>query len=320
MPDAHAAAASLHVTVPLHVMKFGGTSVGSPARMRRMVEAVTHAAGEERVVVVASALARVTRTLSGALEAFTAQPRPHRAAVPRELVGTLRARHTEQAAELLEADAQAAYAAVVDERLAALDAAFDRVRAEGFSPRHRDAVLATGEQCAVPMVAFALQAAGLDAHLGDAAALVATDATYGAARVHREATRTRLRDWHAGLPATAVGVLAGYVGCAPDGTPTTLGFEGSDYSAALVAASLGADRLTRFTDVPCLYTRDPRTDADAEPLRRLAMEQAYAMTESGHLGMHPKTLRPLVEAAIPMHVRCIDDPFTPGTDILPSLD
>jgi aspartate kinase len=309
MPDAPGAA-------PLHVMKFGGTSVGSPARMRRVVEAVTHAAGEGRVVVVASALARVTRTLSGALEAFTTQPR-HRAAVQRELVDTLRARHAEQAAELLGADAQAAYADVMAERLAALDAVFDRVRAEGFSPRHRDAVLATGEQCAVPMVAFALQAAGLDAHLGDATALVATDATYGAARVHRDATRERLRAWHDGLPAGAVGVVAGYIGRAPDGSTTTLGFEGSDYSAALVAASLGAARLTRFTDVPCLYTRDPRTDTDAEPLRRLAMQQAYAMTESGHLGMHPKTLRPLVEARIPMHVRCIDDPFTPGTDIVP---
>jgi aspartate kinase len=302
---------------PLYVLKFGGTSVGSPERFRRAVGVVTRTARQGRVVVVASALARVTRQLSNALEAFTTHPL-HQASVQRDLLEALRTRHLGQAAEVLLPDAQAAYADVLDERLNALDATFDRVRADGFSPRLRDVVLATGEQCAVPMLALALQDAGLDAALGDATTLIATDAAFGDANVRLDATRAQLRDWHAALAPEAVGVVAGYLGRAPNGATTTLGFEGSDYSASLVAAMLGARRLTRYTDVPCLYTRDPRTHADAEPIRRLAMERAFAMTESGHLGMHPKTLRPLVEAHVAMHVRCIDDPEAPGTAIVPN--
>jgi aspartate kinase len=135
--------------------------------------------------------------------------------------------------------------------------------------------------------------------------------------VRPDETSARVREWYGGLDSDAVPVVAGFIGAATDGTVTTLGFEGSDYSAALFAQVLRAECLTRYTDVDGLYTDDPETTADAERLDAISMEEAFALTESGRLGMHPKTLRPLVEANIPMQVRSIDRPDGRGTRIVP---
>jgi aspartate kinase len=115
-----------------------------------------------------------------------------------------------------------------------------------------------------------------------------------------------------------VPVVAGFIGATEAGRTTTLGFEGSDYSAALFARVLEGRCVTRYTDVDGLYTADPSVHEDAERLDRLSMEDAFAMTESGDLGMHPKTLRPLADAHIPMQVRSIVEPEQAGTQILPN--
>jgi len=201
--------------------------------------------------------------------------------------------------------------------LEALRAVFATVEEEGFTPASRDAVLATGEQLSVPMVTLALRDHGLNAPFCDATSLVVTDDTFGEAHVDRPATTERVRQWYSGLAPEAVPVVAGFIGATTNGTTTTLGFEGSDYSAALFAQILRAECLTRYTDVDGLYTDDPETTDDAERLDEISMEEAFALTESGRLGMHPKTLRPLVEAGIPMQVRSIDVPDGQGTRIIP---
>ena len=309
---------------PLTVFKFGGTSVGAPDRLRRVVDVVTAAAGEGQVVVVASALSNVTRQLSGGLETFVAHlngGREDPEAVRRELRATLRARHTAQAEAVLSPAMQARYAVVVEERLADLNETLAAVREEGFTPARRDAVLAIGEQLSVPMVHCALHDAGLVAPLGDATRRVVTDDTFGEAAVQLKATTRAVRAWHAACPDGSVPVIAGFIGGTPGEagavTTTTLGFEGSDYSAALVAAILDADRLIRYTDVDGLYTDDPRQHPGATRIEQLSMEKAFALTESGRLGMHSKTLRPLAQTGIPLYIRSILDPEAPGTAIVP---
>ncbi|WP_022834583.1 aspartate kinase [Salisaeta longa] len=303
---------------PLVVLKFGGSSVGTPAHFRNVIDTVTWTAESARVVTVVSALSMVTRQLSNALENFVARPDdPAGRAMVQELLDALRERHTTHAEALLSSDAQEAYGARLDDQLAELRDTFGRIAAEGFSPAGRDAVLSTGEQLAVPMVTLALRDRGHVAPFCDATALLHTDASFGAAAVDRDATAEAVRRWYAGLASHALPVLAGYIGRAPDGRTTTLGFEGSDYTASLLAALLNATCLTRFTDVDGLYTADPGTNPDVERLERLSMEQAFAMTESGHLGMHPKTLRPLAEAGVPMQVRSIRNPRAAGTLIVP---
>ena len=304
------------MAAPHVVYKFGGTSVGTASRFRTVIDIVRRTADEGRVVAIVSAQGKVTRRLSAAMEAFTTQT-DDRPAVVNALVEDLRDRHRSQAEAVLHPDTVGLYVDVMEERLAALRAVFERVEREGFTPAARDAVLATGEQLSVPMVTLALRDAGCTAPFCDATALVVTDATFGEATVDVGATTERVRAWYEGLTPDAVPVVAGFIGATPTGDTTTLGFEGSDYSAALFTHILGAGCLTRYTDVDGLYTADPETDPTAERLDRLSMEEAFARTEAGRLGMHPKTLRPLVDAGIPMQVRSIDDPDGTGTQIVP---
>lgn len=302
---------------PPHVVyKFGGTSVGSGPRFRTVIDIVRRTADQGRVVAIVSAQGKVTRRLSAAMEAFATQT-DDRPAVVNALVDDLRDRHRSQAEAVLNPDTVGRYVDVMKERLAALRAVFERVEREGFTPAARDAVLATGEQLSVPMVTLALRDAGCTAPFCDATTLVVTDATFGEATVDVAATTERVRAWYEGLAPNAVPVVAGFIGATPEGHTTTLGFEGSDYSAALFTHILAAGCLTRYTDVDGLYTADPETDPTAERLDRLSMEEAFARTEAGRLGMHPKTLRPLVDAGIPMQVRSIDDPDGTGTQIVP---
>lgn len=301
----------------LVVFKFGGTSVGVVERFRNVIRVVTEAARSSRVLVVHSALSRVTRQLDQALHAFTADTSLPHDTILADLLHGLRRRHREQAADVLRPSAQIQYASAVEKRLARLRETFEAIARDGTTPARRDAVLATGEQLATPLVVLALQEEGLHAPLGDATQLLATDASFGEARVNVEASRSALRDWYSALSSSAVPVLAGFIGSAPDGKATTLGFEGSDYSAALFASILNADMLIRYTDVDGIYTEDPHVCHDATPIGRISMEDAVARTEAGELGMHPKTLRPLVEAGIPLYVRSIVDLDAPGTSIVP---
>lgn len=305
---------------PVVVMKFGGTATGSVGRMRSIGAVVKDACQTVRPVLVVSALSGVTRRLDRGLQAVVAAREADEAEVASVIdtfLADLKARHRTQAREVLPEALASDYEMALLEQLDALRIRLNTVADTGFTPALRDAVLATGEQLSVPMVVATLRAAGLDATAGDATALIQTDATYGEANVHLEASKTRVTDWFAGLSASTVPVVAGFVGADASGATTTLGFEGSDYTAALLASFLGADSLTRFTDVDGIYTADPNTDAAAQRLDRLTMEQAFAWTESGRLGMHPKTLRPLAERAIPMQVRSIDRPTAPGTQIVP---
>lgn len=301
---------------PRVVFKFGGTSVGTASRFRTVVDLLEKATATGRPLAVVSAQGKVTRRLSRGMEAFATGSR-EQAAVVDELLTDLRDRHSSQAQEVLTSKGLSTYTDILEETLGDLRSVFASIAEEGFTPAARDAVLATGEQLSVPMVTLALRDRGLRAPFCDATELIVTDQTYGEANVLLERTTERVRQWYQSLDAEAIPVVAGFIGATVEGMTTTLGFEGSDYSAALLAQILRAQCITRYTDVDGLYSDDPREDTGAERFDRLTMEEAYARTESGHLGMHPKTLRPLVEGDIPMQVRSIDQPEGRGTQIIP---
>jgi aspartate kinase len=301
---------------PLVVLKFGGTSVGTPEHMQTAADVIEQTDAEARVVAVVSALSNVTRELSDALERFAAVPE-EQGEILVDLRANLEARHRDHATAVLSPPLLDRYLSVLDTRLDQLRRTFRSVQHQGFTPAARDSVLALGEQLSAPLLSLLVHDRGLTVDAQEATDLVVTDATFGAANVQHAATRQRVEAWHARMASDAVSVVAGFIGRSADGRVTTLGFEGSDYSAALFAQLLGARCLTRYTDVDALYTDDPATHRDAERLDTLSMDTAFALTESGRLGMHPKTLRPLVEAGIPMQVRPIATPSAPGTQILP---
>ena len=112
-------------------------------------------------------------------------------------------------------------------------------------------------------------------------------------------------------------VLPGYIARDAAGRPTTLGRNGSDHSAAVVAAALGAQALYIYSDVAGVYSADPRIVADAQLLPCLSYSEAAAIAAAGAKVLHPRAVEPLARLGIPLYLRSSLTPAAPGTDILP---
>nr|WP_304189467.1 aspartate kinase [Rhodothermus marinus] len=297
----------------LKVLKFGGTSVGSAELVARVADLIVEATTTHRVVVVVSAAAGVTNELVAAWDALQQGTLDMPA-----LLARLRQRHRALAQVLSgHAALRRSYLATLEETLVRLARLLEVARHDRDSA-WRDEVLAVGERLMAPLLAAVLRARGVAAFAQDAIALICTDAQYGEANVDLEATRERVQRWFARVGRHTVPVVTGFIGATPEGRTTTLGRGGSDYSAALLAALLGAEVLERWTDVDGLYTEDPRKSPDARRYQTLVLEEAWAWNHAGKLGMHRKALDPLVAAGIPVHIRSTLAPERPGTWLLPA--
>ena len=285
------------------VMKFGGTSVGIPANCERALEIVRERAALDPVVVV-SALSGVTNQL---IELC-------RAEVSRELLfASLEERHLAHARALRLPEAGVA-ALLVELRD---DPAFAS-GAPSVSRADRDRVLAFGERLAAEQFAAALTARGTPAHAvhaGDAG--LVTDDRFGQAHPAPEA--------YAGLRAGLAGraripVVTGFIGRTTDGRTTTLGRGGSDYSAALIGAALGATEIQVWTDTSGMLSADPRVVPEARPVPRLSFAEACELAYFGARVLHPKTLLPAMECGIPVRVLNTARPTDPGSLITTDSD
>jgi aspartate kinase len=278
------------------VLKFGGTSVGVPDHAEQALRIVRERAGSDAVVVV-SALSGVTNLLVDAC-------RP--GAPRRDLLARLRERHVRHARALgLPAER-------VEPLLAELAQALGEVAAaEPFGRERRDHVLSIGERLSAVVFAAALTARGTPARPVEAGeAGLVTDDRFGQASPLPE---------HAGLLSASLAcrvplpVVTGFLGRTVDGRVTTLGRGGSDYSAALLGAALGAKEIQVWTDTDGMLTADPRVVPEARPVPRLSFAEACELAYFGARVLHPKTLLPAMERGIPVRVLNTTRPEEPGS-------
>ena len=299
---------------PVHVAKFGGTSVGTPERIREVVRLSVATPSAFRRVVVSSAFGGVTDRLLAAVDAAT-----RRDEAWREILGEVRERHAAAVAVL-----------VLDSERAEVTAFHDALFGEvadllhGMSllrectPRFRDAVVSAGERAAVPVVAAAFRAAGHAAVALDATAFVRTDDSFGEAAVDTPETRRLVQMTIAAVPTDAIAVVTGFVGSTAHGVTTTLGRSGSDYTATILASALDAAECVIWTDVDGVLSADPRVVPDAFPLARLSYEEAAELAHFGAKVLHPRTMRPLVARGIPLRIANTMNPGAPGTLVGPA--
>ncbi|MEN9819220.1 MAG: hypothetical protein RLZ32_3100, partial [Gemmatimonadota bacterium] len=185
-----------------------------------------------------------------------------------------------------------------------------------FSARSADALAAFGEQLAVRIVEALLVGRGLRVVRVDARDWVATDGGYGAALVERERTRAAIAQ---GVAAAGTGwdilLTEGFIGRAPDGSTTTLGRGGSDYTASLIASAVGARCMEKSTDVPGMMSADPRLVYNARMIPSMSYEEALELCHFGAKVIYHPTIEPLREAGVPLIVRSTFDSDAPGTRI-----
>ena len=297
----------------VHVAKFGGTSVGTPERVRRVVELSMATDPAYRRVVVSSAFGGVTDRLLAAIEAAVDRTGDHRT-----ILREIRERH-DAALMALAPEAEQA------ELRARLDALFTEIGELLYgvyllrecNDRFRDAIISAGERASVPLVAAAYRAAGHEAVALDATALVRTDDQFGEAAVDFETTGRLVREAIGALPEAAVAVVTGFVASTADGVTTTLGRSGSDYTATILAGALGAAECVIWTDVDGVLSADPRVVADAFSLGRLSYAEAAELAHFGAKVLHPRTMRPLQARGIPLLIKNTLRPEAAGTEIGP---
>ena len=297
----------------LLVMKFGGTSVGSPAAIARAAQLAAEQARIRPVAVVVSAMSQVTNRLLASLEAGE---RGDAEAVESNLQ-ELRSAHLSVCSALL----PASRAAEVASRIAEILDGFERV-ARGMlllrerPPRAVDEAAPTGERIAALLVSEVLCAAGVPAEPVSGTDLIVTDAVFGGANPHLEETAEKARATLVPmLDGGSVPVITGFSAATRDGVATTLGRGGSDFSAAIMAASLQAAELWIWTDGDGILSCDPAIADDARLLADVTYNEAAELSYNGAKILHPRTLAPLAEREIPVHIKNSFHPERPGTRI-----
>lgn len=310
------------------VLKFGGTSVGTPVALLSACAIVDRAVAESHAVVVISALSGVTSELARQVAAALGRDPSWRASLRR-----LRERHRDLLLEVsrarsaassvgASASASAGGAAAAGYREAAqamdrgLEGLRDRLRAMevlgAVSPRARAWVMAAGERLASSIFAAALLASGHSAETVDGTEVLVADGPHDDAFPDVAASRPKVAACISRLRG-AVPVITGFFGGDAAGGVRLFGRGGSDTSATALGAALAAERVEIWTDVDGVSTADPRVDPAAERLPRLSYEEAERLAQAGAKVLHWKAIGPAREAGVPILVRDTFRPQLGGT-------
>ena len=298
----------------LIVMKFGGTSVGSADRITQAAQlAVDTAAKGHQVVVVTSAMSKVTDTLIGAArKASTGTWDP---AVRQELFE----RHKAVADAVIGKDA-IRHAAVLDAITTRLDRfeklCFGLSMVHELTPRLLDAISGMGEMLAAPLLSAAIAARGATSEAVDATEVIVTTSLFGGAEPLTDETRAKASARLKPLLASgSIPVVTGFIAATQDGVMTTLGRGGSDYSASIIGAALDAAEVWIWTDVDGVMTANPSEVPEARTLAEISYSEASELAYYGAKVLHYKTILPAFRQRIPVRILNSFNPSHPGTRV-----
>lgn len=309
---------------PTLVMKFGGTSVGTAEAIAQVIEIVRSAQKDwPRLVVVASALSGVTNLLlecASISENGINQVNERLSVTSVSKIDSARRimveKHTAIADALIrDARSKALVLSEIDGLLDEFSSLCKAIAVLGeASPRALDAVAGLGERMSVRLLAAALEDSGIAAQAVDATRLIVTDDRYQNAHPDLNATRVNTQAVLFPLFGQAiVPVVTGFIAATPKGVTTTLGRGGSDYSAGILGAALPADEVWIWTDVDGVMSADPRAVPEARAIPELSYREIAELAYYGAKVLHPKTIRPVVEAGIGLRICNTFNPSHPGT-------
>jgi aspartokinase/homoserine dehydrogenase 1 len=298
----------------MKILKFGGTSVGSPAGIGRIIDILKDRehAGKTAVVVV-SAFSGVTDSLIAMARQAAAGEDSWK--IPLKELGK---RHRDTAARFLADSQRKAAVSHIESSLAELSRILDGIAllAE-LSPRTLDLVMSFGERLSAELLADIFSAAGLDSAFLDTRPLVKTNDRFGSAQYLPKETFANIRAFFGQSPKKMpLQVAAGFIGSTLEGQTSTLGRGGSDLSAAIFGAALGVREVEIWTDVDGILTADPRLVPTAFRIDEISYSEALEISHFGAKVLFPPTVRPALEQGIPILIRNTFNPSCGGTRIV----
>lgn len=291
----------------MNVFKFGGASVKDAAGVRNVATVLRRYVNEDLLVVV-SAMGKTTNALEEVVNA-------HREGRdPQPVLLALRDVHMQALRDTAPGNADAERALLAS--FAELGALVARPPS-GSADQDYDHIVSFGEVWSTLVVAAHLNAVGLAARWADAREVIITDSLHRAARVDWERSKQACAAYLVPLlSATPARVVTqGFIGRSADGHTTTLGREGSDFSAAIFAYLLEATDVTIWKDVRGMFNADPNRFPDTRLLEHISYREAIELSYFGASVIHPRTLQPLRQKNIPLYVRSFLQPELPGTTI-----
>lgn len=287
----------------MEVFKFGGASVKDAAAVKNTCKIIGRSAGEKLLVVV-SAMANTTDQLAHILNAkFKKEPYE-------EKIKIVAAFHTKVASELFEKDHY--IFSQLNELIRKLQEELEQEA--NFNLLYAQ-VLSKGELLSSRIVAAYLNEHHTPAVWLDARAYIRTDNNFKEAKIDWKVTEALIRKDILLKAEKGVLITQGFIGMSEKQLTTTLGREGSDFSAAIFASCISATAVTVWKDVPGILNADPKLVPDAILFKQLPYKEAAEMTYYGASVIHPKTIKPLANRSIPLYVKSFDHPDEEGTII-----
>ncbi|MBC6999357.1 aspartate kinase [Cytophaga sp. FL35] len=287
----------------MRVFKFGGASVKDAAGVQNVVK-VLQQTGHENTLLVVSAMGKTTNAMEAIVNAYFNDKET--------LAGNIQESIDYHAAILqdLFPDRQHVIYTVVKQL-------FDEVK--GFlawnkSPKYNfvyDQVVGYGELISTTIISHYFNEVGIQCNWLDVRDYIKTDDSYRDVAVNWEKTQERVKT----IDRSQLNITQGFLGSDDNNFTTTLGREGSDYTAAILAYCLNADSVTIWKDVPGVLNADPRYFQETQLLNKISYREAIELAFYGASVIHPKTLQPLQQKEIPLHVKSFVNPKDPGTTV-----
>lgn len=293
----------------MRVYKFGGASVRSAEGVRNLCDIAGSCDGE--LLIIVSAMGKTTNALEVVVDGFMSDDK----AKAFEALTVSENYHREIIAGLWGNDG----------RLESVEQHFSNLRSvltaetaqESDYNKWYDYIVSHGEIVSTTIIAEYIASTGADCRWIDMRRCFVTDHRFRDANINLEASRQLLND---AISGAKISIGQGFIGATPDGEPTTLGREGSDYSAAVAAHLLDAESVSIWKDVPGILNADPRIFPDAIYIPELTYLDAIELAYSGAQIIHPKTIKPLQNKNIPLYVRPFSDKTQPGSVIKGEID
>jgi aspartate kinase len=287
----------------MKVFKFGGASLKSPEAIRNMASIIQHFKGEKLVVVV-SAMGKTTNNLEALFKQVNQQEDPEKKF--KEIVDY----HLGISSQLISGEENLKK---IDHTINMLQEAISNVDLKENADKIYDQIISHGELLSSTIISAYLSEVGLPVIWADARKFIKTDSTYREGKIDWTATCTFTGDHLKSRLSDHIIITQGFIGSTENGNTTTLGREGSDFTAAIIAYCLDAESVTIWKDVPGILNADPKRFPDPKLYEHLSFQEAAEMTYYGASVIHPKTIKPLANKNIPLLVKSFEKPELPGT-------
>ena len=293
----------------MKIFKFGGASVKDAAAVRNVAEIVSLYDGQ-KITIVVSAMGKTTNKLEEIVHALATKDRK----IFMALVDDLLVFHETILGELFPERHYAVYAEM-EAIFEALRLRFDQPFSDNYSFEY-DQIVSIGEVLSSVILAAFLREKGFLAIWADARKLIRTDHLYQEGTVDWDTTVSLIEKHFSPLFSEVnIQVTQGFIGHTSEGFTTTLGREGSDYTAGIFAYCTNAESVTIWKDVPGMLNADPKYFENTIKLDQISFKEAIELSYYGASVIHPKTIKPLQNKDIPLYVKSFLDPTAPGTII-----